>query len=315
MGESGSTTAEDFPPSGEGEQVNEAASSSDVLAPPGVQHDENAAIRPASAPDPAIARRLRADAEADLIAAAERLAHISVTDALAVAAHQVCSSPGAAFFPTLNATVARTRELTKSAETELFIAQRGAVDISGFGAAADPLNALGASERGTVVRSLYNPAARDRAAEQDHVASLIAHGAEARITIARFPQMILIDKSHLIIDNHVSVATDAMPQGGWHITDLSAVSWAREVFLMLWDTATRWQDMEAAHVDLMTNERQRRILRELEAGSPQNEVAPRTGLAKRTVERELLMLREKFGGWTIYQVMAWWGRSTERTVV
>lgn len=147
------------------------------------------------------------------------------------------------------------------------------------------------------------------------MASLIAHGAEARITVARFPQMVLIDRSHLIIDNHASVDTDEMSQGGWHITDLSAVSWAREVFLMLWDTATRWQDMEAAHEDLMTNERQRRILRELEAGSPQNEVAPRTGLAKRTVERELLMLRQKFGGWTIYQVMAWWGRSTERTVV
>ncbi|MFB6426397.1 hypothetical protein ACFCXC_35845 [Streptomyces microflavus] len=307
MGESGSTAAEDFPPSEEG-AISEAAAS------PGAQHDEDAHASPAPAPDPAIARRLRADAEADLIAAAERLAHISVTDALAVAAHHVCSSPAAEFFPTLNATVARTRELTKNAETELFIAQHGTAEIPAFGAAADPLNALGAAERGLLVRSLYNPAARDRPAEQDHVASLLAHGMEARITIARFPQMILIDKSHLIIDDHAPVSTDATSQGGWHITDLGAVSWAREIFLMLWETATRWQDVEVTQ-GLMTNERQRRILRELEAGSPQNEVAPRTGLSKRTVERELLLLRQKFGGWTIYQVMAWWGRSSERTVV
>ncbi|OXY83839.1 hypothetical protein BEH93_27385 [Streptomyces sp. 2R] len=93
------------------------------------------------------------------------------------------------------------------------------------------------------------------------------------------------------------------------------VMWARDVFLMLWDAATRWQDAVEADGRLMTTERQRRILRELEAGSPQNEIGPRTGLAKRTIERELLLLREKFGGWTIYQVMVWWGGSPERNVV
>ncbi|MFC8263993.1 hypothetical protein ACFUNF_41985, partial [Streptomyces sp. NPDC057291] len=98
-----------------------------------------------------------------------------------------------------------------------------------------------AAARGVVVRSLYNPVAHDCAPEQDHVAGLVTNGAEVRVTSARFPRMILIDGTHLLIDNNVSA--DSEPNGGWHITDRSTVRWAREVYLMLWSAATRWQDL------------------------------------------------------------------------
>ncbi|MCX5318008.1 hypothetical protein [Streptomyces sp. NBC_00154] len=204
----------------------------------------------------------------------------------------------------------RTQDLITQAETEFFIAQPGMPEPGALGIAVDSLCTMKAAARGAVVRGLYNPVALDCAPQQDQAVGLIADGAEVRVTGSRFPQMTLIDGTHLLIDNYVPEGTES--NGGWHITERCAVMWAREVYLMLWNAATRWQGLRPTNEQMVTTERQRRILRELEAGSPQHEISARTGMKQRTIERELLSLRERLGGWTIYQVMSWWGSSVER---
>lgn len=55
--------------------------------------------------------------------------------------------------------------------------------------------------------------------------------------------------------------------------------------------------------------RQWRTLRELVAGYPAQQVGPRIGLSRHAVDKELAAVREALGVCTMYQVMAWYGRT------
>lgn len=195
------------------------------------------------------------------------------------------------------------------ATSELFLAQPSTPEPGDLEIA---LGALGSAESypgGTEARILYRPVALDCRITRDGVADLIKQGSEVRVTSSHFLRMTVIDGKHLIIGN---VVPEGAVGSGWHITDRNIVLWVREVYLMLWGEAANWLSLADPGEPTVTTERQRRILRELEAGRPQHEISRRTGLKQRTIERELLSLRERLGGWTIYQVMSWWGRSAER---
>ncbi|MEU1494845.1 hypothetical protein ABZ456_31955 [Streptomyces sp. NPDC005776] len=260
---------------------------------------------------PTVAQRLRVEAEADLIAAAERLAHIPI-EGMSAGRDEfstIRSSPGAEFLSTGDAVATRTRDLAMQATSEFFAAQPNTSEPGDLKIASDVLDPAEAHPGGTEVRILCRPVALDCMLTRDRVDDLIKGGSEVRVTSSHFLRMAVIDGEHLIIGN---VVPEGAVDTGWHITDRNIVLWVREVYLMLWGAASNWRTVVAPGEHMVTSERQRRILRELEAGSPQHEISSRTGLKQRTVERELLSLRERLGGWTIYQVMSWWGRSAER---
>ncbi|MBT2509882.1 hypothetical protein J7I98_29275 [Streptomyces sp. ISL-98] len=53
---------------------------------------------------------------------------------------------------------------------------------------------------------------------------------------------------------------------GWHVFNRSVVAWALAVFHLFWWQAERWQDVGPEEGQSVTTQRQRRILRELDAG-------------------------------------------------
>ncbi|MEV7253480.1 hypothetical protein ACFW6N_36050 [Streptomyces cyaneofuscatus] len=252
--------------------------------------------------------RLRAEAEAELLAAAERLVRVSGLAAGEGGAGAGWPGSWGELLPTLQRASERAGELIALAQQEILLAWPGPEPLDTDGL----INVPAAGPAGLVEsKCLYGPSADDRLTDQDRLNSLVERGAQVRLASTPFPQMIIVDSRQLLI----GTTTAATSGAGCHITDPAVVSWAREVFLMLWSSATRWQDRQQVDGTTTTTGRQRRILRALEAGGAQNDIGSYTGMKQRTVERELLALRSKLGGWNMYQVMAWWGRSPERDLL
>ncbi|MYW43978.1 hypothetical protein [Streptomyces sp. SID161] len=164
-----------------------------------------------------------------------------------------------------------------------------------------------ALQRGVTVRSIYHRSAHEHAQSRDYIAAMTADGADVRASALPGPRMVIIDRQHLFIDNHVIEGGDG--NSGWHVFDRAAVMWVRAVFDLFWDHATRWDDLCLSAADPIT-ERQWRILRELDAGYSAQQVGPRIGLSRRAVDKELAAIREALGCATMYQVMAWYGRAS-----
>jgi hypothetical protein len=204
----------------------------------------------------ATAQSLRATALTDLSRTVERMAHISVLDTLADAfdPHRLYGGPGSEFLPGRQQMNARIGEVTAQASEEIYTAQPGEP------ADRDPeILALGiqrtraALDRGVRVRSLYNTVAHEHRQTRTYVDQIVDGGADVRALGGHFPRMVLIDRRHLFIDNHVIEGAEG--NSGWHVFDRSAVMWARSVFLLCWDHATRWKDLDQAGRGIATTER------------------------------------------------------------
>ncbi|MFG2963600.1 hypothetical protein ACGFZS_09950 [Streptomyces sp. NPDC048288] len=260
--------------------------------------------------DPRVAaQRIVARERAALSQAATRLAELpDLTDQLAAHfdPHRYYGGPGSEFLADKAAMNTRIGQVVGEASSELYTAQPGQPETR------DPaVVRLGIQRsqtvlaRGVQMRTLYPAGADAHAPTRDYVEQITAAGAGVRLLSGPFPRLVLVDGRHLFIDNHV---IDGEGDAGWHVFDRSAVMWAREVFLMLWNRARCWQDAAPTTV---TTGRQRRILHELTAGHSQQQVGPRVGLSDRVVAKELAAVREALGMETLYQVMAWWGASRE----
>ncbi|MFB7482972.1 hypothetical protein ACFUEM_32820 [Streptomyces anulatus] len=256
------------------------------------------------------AERLRVEAQANLLVAAERLVRLS--GLAAGSAHSAgfrCAGQVSELLPTHREALTRAGEITVLAQQEVLLGQSG----TGWFDLDASVGLLGESAESVETKSLYDASAYDHLMDQGRADGLVGRGVQVSLSGTRFPRMIIVDSQHLLIDAAATASTSSGAQ--WHITDPGTIGWAREVFLMLWGNSTRWQDLRQASGHATTNERQRRILRALEAGGAQNDIGSHTGMKQRTVEREMLSLRSKLGGWNMYQVMAWWGRSSERKLL
>ncbi|WP_223776959.1 hypothetical protein [Streptomyces sp. 135] len=166
------------------------------------------------------------------------------------------------------------------------------------------------SGRGVQVRSLYAASALGHPGTREYVAEILESGGEVRVGSHLPPRMALIGRRHLFIDNHV--LPDSESDAGWHVFDVAAVAWSRRVFAEYWDFGTPWQQAFQAANGAITNERQRKILRQLDAGYHQQQVGAQVGLSERAVSKELAELRSVLRLRSTYQLMSWWGRSPER---
>ncbi|MER8083866.1 LuxR C-terminal-related transcriptional regulator [Streptomyces sp. NPDC094048] len=261
----------------------------------------------------AVAQDLMAHALADLAGAVDRIAQVPAVEALAADydPHRWYGGPGSEYLGTPALMNSRIGPLTDNAATEIYSAQPGEPadrDPEILRAGAD--RTVAACRRGVRVRSIYNARAHEHDQTRAHVDDLVAAGADIRVLGSPFPRMVLLDRSHLFIDNLVIEGAES--HSGWHVSDRSAVMWARYVFDLTWDQATPWQALEKESGEAVTTVRQRALLRELEAGYSQQQAGRRLNLAERTVTKEVGALRDQLGVRTLYQVMAWWGRSPER---
>jgi len=198
----------------------------------------------------------------------------------------------------------RIQQALRTASEEMWTAQPGApVDRDPEVQRAGMDRVLELRHRGVSVRSLYNVAVRDHAATSGHLASVVEAGAEVATLEEAFPRLVIIDSTHLFIDNCVLPGDR---DAGWHVTDRATVAWAHMLYQQLWARGTRWQEGDASSE--MLTERQKAILRALEEGEAQHQVGPRLSLSDRTVTKELAAARAAVGAQTVYQLMAWWGR-------
>ncbi|MEV4335788.1 hypothetical protein [Streptomyces sp. NPDC049590] len=222
--------------------------------------------------------------------------------------HRLYGGPGSEFLADATKMNARLGEVGAAAVTEFCSIQPGEP------ADRDPaILRLGVERtraallRGVTVQTIYHRSAHAHAQTREYAAAMVADGAQIRASALPGPRMVIIDRKHLFIDNHVIEGSEG--NSGWHVFDRAAVMWARSVFDVFWNRATRWQDVRQTAEDNPLTERQWRILGELNAGCSAQQVGPRIGLSRRAVDKELAAIREALGCATMYQVMAWYGRA------
>ncbi|MFG2144154.1 LuxR C-terminal-related transcriptional regulator [Streptomyces sp. NPDC048696] len=264
----------------------------------------------------AVAQRLMTTFQAELAGIVDCMTeHVPALEALAAHfdPHRYYGGPGSEFLPTKEQMNARIGDLTAKATAEICTAQPGEPtdrdpEIVKLGTA----RTKAAIERGVQVWSLYNTVAHSHEQTRAAVGEIAAAGADVRAFSDRFPRMVLIDRQHLFVDNHVIEGAEG--NSGWYITDRSAVMWARFVFMLFWQLGTRWQDLSQPEDEPVT-ERQRGILEALRTGCQVQQIGAKVGLATRTVKKELNALKERLGFQTLYQLADWWGAERTRRAI
>ncbi|MEV3995830.1 hypothetical protein AB0K62_09070 [Streptomyces halstedii] len=256
----------------------------------------------------AVARRVLADTQSAIAEALQCMAELPTIEGLATAFDPTrwYGGPGSELLQTRDEMNARIGEAVRSASSEMVSAQPGApVDRDPAVQQLGMDRVLDMVGRGVSVRSLYPAAVREHAQTRAHLNAITAAGAEVATLQDAFPRMILIDRTHLFIDNHVQPGER---DAGWHVFDRASVTWAHLVHQHLWARADPWNDGQASEGVL--TERQKMILRTLDEGESQQRVGVRLSLSERTVTKELAAARAAVGATTIYQLMAWWGRQS-----
>lgn len=256
----------------------------------------------------AAAQQVLAQAQAAITQAVACMAEVPAVEGLAPAydQHRWYSGPVSELLQTRDEMNARIQQALRTASLEMWTAQPGApVDRDPDVLRTGMERVLDLRTRRISVRSLYNVAVRDHSTTSGHLAAVAEAGAEVATLEETFPRLVIIDGTHLFIDNCVRSGGDR--DSGWHVTDRATVAWAHMLYQQLWARGTRWQEGGASNSGMLT-ERQKAILRALEEGEAQRSVGPRLGLSERTVTKELAAARAAVGAQTVYQLMAWWGR-------
>lgn len=257
----------------------------------------------------AVAQRVLADTQSTIAQALQCMADLPAVESLVGAfdPHRWYGGPASEWLQTQDEMNARIGEVLRDASSEMLTAQPGApVDRDPAVQRLGMDRVLDLAGRGVSVRSLYTAAVREHAQTRAHLAVITAAGAEVATSTEAFPRMILIDRTHLFIDNHVMAGER---NSGWHVFDRAGVAWARVVHQQLWARADQWHDGRTS--DGVLTERQKMILRALDEGESQQRIGPRLALSERTVTKEIAAARSAVGAKTIYQLMAWWGRQAD----
>jgi DNA-binding CsgD family transcriptional regulator len=265
--------------------------------------------------DPRVAaQQLLATQREALIGALDRMERIPHLEALAehYDPGRMYGGPASEFVPSKALMGARIGQVLDDASSELLTVQprepsERDPDVHREGVQ----RARAMLSRGVTVNSLYAASALHHPATCGYIDGIVSAGGEVRIGRTLPPRMVLVDRRHLFINNHV---VPAEANAGWHVSDVAAVAWGRDVFTGYWNEAIPWQQALKATEGAVTNSRQRAILRELEAGHPQSKVGERVQLSERAVSGELAALRDALGMRSTYQLMAWWGGSEERAL-
>ncbi|MEV7713058.1 LuxR C-terminal-related transcriptional regulator [Streptomyces sp. NPDC088270] len=254
----------------------------------------------------AVAQRILTDAQDTIARAVQCMGELPAVEGLSADfdPHRWYGGPASEWLPTRDQMNARIGEVLREASVEMLTAQPGApVDRDPAVQRMGMDRVLDLVGRGISVKTMYNAVVREHAQTRGHLAAISEAGAEVATLPEAFPRMVIIDRQHLFIDNHVMAGER---DSGWHVFDRAGVAWAHTVYQQLWARGDRWQDGRTS--DGVLTERQKMILRALEEGEPQQRIGPRLNLSERTVTKEIAAARSAVGAKTVYQLMSWWGR-------
>ncbi|MFB7081630.1 hypothetical protein [Streptomyces sp. NPDC056308] len=172
---------------------------------------------------------------------------------------------------------------------------------------------LDMAKRGVRMRVTYRNVRRQDPAVVEYVRAIAPHGLQARTLKWTFPKLVILDDKHAFV-----VAEEEWEQPNasrcWHVTNRPMVRFLAAVYDRDWDCADPWDVTPARVGELVTNERQRAILREMYAGRTQAQAASRVGCSTSAVTAEMRALRKRLGFATNWQLGPWWESSAERHI-
>jgi len=151
-------------------------------------------------------------------------------------------------------------------------------------------------DRGILMHTLYQHAARHSPVTRDYVAQVGASGAEVRTLDEFFRRLIVIDRRLAIIPG------EAGDQDALAIYDKSLVSYLVDIFERSWERALPFTDNEVqTHRDIAADTR-RMTIRMLVEGHSDPASAKRLGVSTRTFAAYIAALKEEYGVQTRFQL-------------
>jgi len=151
-------------------------------------------------------------------------------------------------------------------------------------------------DRGILMRTLYQHAARHSPVTREYVAQVGASGAEVRTLDEFFRRLIVIDRRLAIIPS------EAGDQDALAIYDKSLVSYLVDIFERSWERALPFTDNESqTHRDIAADTR-RMTIRMLVEGHSDPASAKRLGVSTRTFAAYIAALKEEYGVQTRFQL-------------
>ena len=151
-------------------------------------------------------------------------------------------------------------------------------------------------ERGIVMRTLYQHAARHSPATREYVAQVAASGAEVRTLDEFFKRLIVIDRRLAIIPGQDG------DQTAMAIHNQSLVAYLVDIFERSWERALPFADNESqTHRDIAGDTR-RMTIRMLVEGHSDPASAKRLGISTRTYAAYIASLKDEYGVQTRFQL-------------
>ncbi|GHB52133.1 hypothetical protein GCM10010331_44640 [Streptomyces xanthochromogenes] len=161
--------------------------------------------------------------------------------------------------------------------------------------------------RGVRIRTIYPHAARGRQPEQEYSRAIAEAGAEIRTLTPPFERMVIIDNSHAYVSDYLDTPSEDNPC--WLVTHPAVVAVLRNVFDTQWMRAAQWiggAAQEAAQ--RTTTPQQRAILRLMEDGYEDNQIADTLHVSLRTLGKQIAEIKALFGVETRFQLGTLWTR-------
>jgi DNA-binding CsgD family transcriptional regulator len=207
---------------------------------------------------------------------------------------------------------ARLDDVVASAHSEILAAQPGGPRDRALleRAVARDTDALA---RGVTLRTLYRDTVRDHQVTAEGARIMSARGAAYRTLVAPFERCIVVDRRYAFISDHV--VEGSPPHAAWYVTDRAMVAFVAVVFDEAWRRASPWHGelrsrraleavdtLSGPDTGVRTNRRQREILRDMAAGTPQTVTARRLGISRRTLTDQITALKSLFGAQTLHEL-------------
>ncbi|MEV4616569.1 TrmB family transcriptional regulator sugar-binding domain-containing protein [Kitasatospora sp. NPDC049258] len=150
-------------------------------------------------------------------------------------------------------------------------------------------------ERGSRMRTLYQPLVLAEPATVAYAVELTGHGAEVRVLDENFQRMIIVDRAVAVIpaaDDHSRAVLLSDPATVHFLVMLFERDWGRA-------DVVQWQEVDPQRASRLAADRIGRLLAK---GLTQRAVATRLGLSERTVAGQISRLRERYGAQTLFQL-------------
>lgn len=171
--------------------------------------------------------------------------------------------------------------------------------------------------KGVAYRTIYQPSARTDPNQTGWAAAVSQLGAVVRTSAHPYPRMVITETAAFISD--IRGGKHGRGEPAMEVTHPGAIAWIKMIYQYEWERADPWYGgTGTAHTDgdIVTDGRDRQILRALESGLDRRQICVRLSISERTYSGHLAKLREKVAkatkekcdAVTDFQLAMWWAR-------